>query len=296
MKFILYFICFNFSLAISGELKAQTYKPVLDSDTIQWNYLTDNHCGDCIYTSIIKVYGDTLINTEHYRNVYQKSTDYGEYNLIGFIREDTISGKMIMLSFSAQCQDVPCYVNTVYDMSLKKNDVLEFYSDLSTAYFQVSNIDTIEGRKIISFANNELSFIEGIGATRELTLEGFQNGLSELLCEFENGENFFHRKVLEFDTCYIPLNGTGIEIGSTDEFKVYPNPAGLDQNIQFKTIKSEKIQLKIYSITGSLLYSKEYKGSFAIAPNDFTKAKGLFIYHLNYSDSPLLRAGILIIN
>ena len=296
MKFILYFTCFSFGLAFSGKLKAQTYKPVLDSDTIQWNYLTDNHCGDCIYTSIIKVYGDTLINTEHYRNVYQISTDYGESNLIGFIREDTISGKMIMLSFSAQCQDVPCYVNTVYDMSLKKNDVLEFYSDWSTAYFQVSNVDTIEGRKIISFANNELSFIEGIGATRELTLEGFQNGLSELLCKFKNGENFFHRKVMEFDTCYIPIKGTGVEIGSTDEINVYPNPAGLDQNIQFKTIKSEKIHLKIFSISGTLLLSKVYGGSFTVAPGDFTKAKGLFIYHLNFSDSPILRNGILIIN
>jgi len=274
---------------------SQAYKPVLTVDTIQWNYLSDMGCGDCFYTAQTKAYGDTVLNELHYKLVYHKK-EYQNYELIGFIREDTVAGKLILLSYSYKCQDYPCYENTVYDMSLEVGDTLEFYSDWSTAYLKVTRIDTVEGKKTITFDGDNLAFIEGVGATRELTLFGFQNtGLSELLCKFHDGHIEFHRIVWEFDTCYVPFTGTGIEDKSTEVAEVFPNPADLNQTIKFESINNQDALLKIYSATGSLLFARDFTGSISITPGVFTEIGGIFIYQVQHLDSLSPRSGILII-
>ncbi len=266
-------------LLILVNLKAQDHIPVLDSDTIHWTYFSDIYCGDCIHTVKIWAYGDTTINDQQYRMLYLQRGSDGVIELAGFLQEDTVNSKMTMLSYSGQCQDVPCIENVIYDMNIGIEDTLEFYTGGSVQYLLVTNIDTIEKRKNIHFGD-DLTFIEGVGATRELTLDSF-HGLSEILCKFHNDQLYFHRQVWEFDTCYIPLTTVGIETKAIDEVVVYPNPTHLNQSIEIRSPFKQKTKLNIYSITGELLYSSEFQHSYKVSPNFFTNNKGVYIIHLN---------------
>jgi hypothetical protein len=280
-----------------SDLSAQDYLTVLDADTVQWNYLSDILCGDCIYTTEIMVYGDTLIDDQLYHQVLLRRDMMQEFELIGFIQEDPSAGKMTLLSYSSQCKDKPCVENTIYDMTLEIGDTLEFYSEGNTQDLKITKVDTVDERRVIYFEADNLAFIEGIGATRELTLIGFQNtGLSELLCKFHNDLIHFHRKVGEYDTCYVPLTGTGIEINSRYKAIIYPNPASIKHSIELRSTFNHKVLLSIYTTTGTLLFTKEFTGSILLNPHEFTQRGGMFIYRLKELDTSNTRQGLLMIH
>jgi len=258
----------------------QKYSPVLDSDTVQWNYLSDLRCADCLETVIFRSYGDTIYNDISYKKLFISYNQDPEEYFYGFLLEDTLLGQLQLRTYNYKCPEYPCDINIIYDMNLLPGDSIEIKDLYWADYSIVTDVDSSGDRRRILFENDGFELIEGIGTTRELNPKSYTtSGYSELLCKYNDGELIYTRRVLEYDTCNI-FRATVIEEIQNEVLKVYPNPASFDTPIQIKMPHFQKCQVEIYDINGVLVYSEEIHYRLVIPPTEFCSSPGAYIVRI----------------
>lgn len=251
--------------------------PVFSDDTVQWHYLSDTWCGDCLETITFNCFGDTAIDGSTYKKLTKKHGFSNQDELWGFIKEDTSNSQLTFLTYAYECQDTPCIRNIIYDLNLEIGDTLTTRSYYDSVFNIVTHIDTIDNRKQIWFENQGFGLIEGVGPTRELTIESYlTGGFSELLCKYHDSELVFSRRVLETDTCNIFLS-TLIEEQKEPEIVLFPNPVSLGQDFVLRGFEWQDAFIEIYTIRGVKVYSKRVTQSTTINPLEFEASKGLYI-------------------
>lgn len=258
MKKLILLIC----LFAGISAYSQPYQAVLGKDTTQWNYISDCFVSDLYYTVIFKAFGDTIINNISYRILTEKEYLNGSNSVYGYIREDTVSGRLWLLKDSVEYK--------LYDMSLKKNDTMFFTKD--SVILRVANIYIENNKKIIEF-DDETTLIEGIGSTINIYNYIEHCGISSLLCSFKDQIQTWHNK--QYNDCVLYLL-------KNDELS-YDQKYSVDiekDNIKICSDESIIHSIKIYNLNGSLLFSSEPNENNTIIPiKKFIK--GFYILIIN---------------
>ena len=178
--------------------------------------------------SFFKIYGDTIINSNHYKKVHYSKNGTNFYEKNEWIREDSLN--RIYLKQEYCKNEIP-----LYDFNLNKNDTFKRYDEdgYFIEYFIVISTDSIifngTKRKRIIFeklmSDSSEIWIEGIGGNlgvlyRHLNFNSPMLRIS-LICITKH-DSFIYRNPI-FADCNPPLT---IPHGSIIEkrVKIYPQP------------------------------------------------------------------------
>lgn len=216
---------------ISNKSFAQ-YQSVFGNDTTEWNgkygYIDVEH------SYSVKAYGDTVINNLHYKyvgsniNASQINPPIGTGQATGFIREDTITGRVWHIYNGEEI--------LLMDMSLSVGDTFTFHIILSSdnvPEFDISLIvDTVysfENRKYIGFdydylsstGSSKLLFIESVGAVNMFSYLPtiFYYSWCNITCVHRDGALVYG----DNNNCLSQGMGL-IDIEKDNKIKLYPNP------------------------------------------------------------------------
>ena len=284
------------------SLFSQNYTSIFGRDTTTWNIFEEGV--DFSGTTVIfKAYNDTLINTKFYKCLYRYENDA---ELIAFLREDTVAGKVWFLYKYAYPLDTLEIL--IMDLGLSINDtfpevdlVHKGISDIDTFFIKVIDIDTIMESKYIYFDvpfshphyEERLLFIEGVGPDRGiLPYEYIQ--MRYLLCSYKDGIQVYQHNSWYFrGLCYYD------EVMSLEEFKnnmslFFPNPLSSIGKLHFNNPKYSPHFLSIYSVSGKLLFTfTTYTDIFLIDADDFRN--GIYLYYI-FNEESMISKGKFIVN
>jgi hypothetical protein len=212
--------------------------------------------------------GDTLLNGTRYKIISTRSftptnpgpfappfTLSGYSSIAGFMREDTINRKVYTYE---NLGNGNANEQLTYDFALGIGDTI----DPTNYYFGTNIVDTIyhvnlENGSIVDFfsfgpgnlAGQYHYYIEGVGGAAGL--------LYPFTFQFENGSwmdavGNNNEKIICFN-CYITV--TSISGNNPENVNIFPNPA--NDNLMFLNNSTGKGELKIYTIKGQLLTTRE---------------------------------------
>ncbi|HYX07999.1 MAG TPA: T9SS type A sorting domain-containing protein [Bacteroidales bacterium] len=226
-------------LAIPWLVKAQ-YKTVFGDDTTQWNIIYT--IPDYFPINVYKAYDDTIIGNKSYLKVF-KSYQGSAYNLFGYLKEDTSSGKLWFRSMDDK-------ERLIMDLSLKKTDTFYFGFDDSLLY----TVDTIfyyNGKKHNSFngeSNDSIQFIEGIGPFNLFYFEYVSRPYNaQIRCMKKDNQlvymNSGYTSCQDIDV--------GINANKSEQPLIFPNPA--THSIKIKTRTGNPVSVEVFSSTGLLI-------------------------------------------
>ncbi len=238
---------------LGGTYEGTTYKYYLDADTIiDSNNYKKLDCYSQHHESEAVMGGGYI--TVYYPASILPSTK-------GYIREDTIN-KKIYFREPGDTSEV-----LLYDFDITIGDtVINWFYEFTETINIVSSIDSVEicgeyrKRFHISDSDNpgnpHTNIIEGIGAVTGL-LDGispFFESSASLLC-FTNNDCttvFPHEEdpapySPDFNCDFVYV---GIEEFENVSFNIYPNPASSILNIKINKSGSDKLFIKIYSLSG----------------------------------------------
>lgn len=309
-KLLLPILLFLTLLSISFKTKAQ-YESVLNDTSRYWNiYNLRFSLGIDIFSDSMYLGNNVTINNIVYKELIssEKQNFLRTNSVFGYLREDTVTGK---LWFLADTFSLPTVENLVYDLSLTKNDTFIVTEDgaFRKDTFLVDTSYVLGGRKNVNLRllgtdsfeiyhpaffpqthrYDSLKFIEGIGSTRgfdnrvnPIMLNGLQNA-NRLLCAFKGSQQIFqHQLQLPFlsmcDTINIPV-GIAEQEQFGQNLSISPNPTnGLltfqsNQNIQ---------QVQVFNISGQLVFSEEQSSSNQIDLSDLEK--GIYLVKILLED------------
>lgn len=235
------------------------------------------------YNDSIYFQGDTVINTQKYIKVYDKAfcdEPPGfiklEYNFLGFVREDTVQGKIWRLKIDSNIYSELL----IYDISLTLGDSFNIWGKS----YPVELDTTILGRKHIVISAHtfipssmKLEFIEGIGINCN-----FFNGTyfylepnwnyplgSFLTCAFESHylkyKNLTNSHAGQINVPFTSTSQCNVNcywIGSQNEIdnqlskvKIYPNPTNNELNIE--CYQNNDFTLSLFNISGQELFKQK---------------------------------------
>jgi hypothetical protein len=251
---LLLLLLFMLSLSASAQ-------PIF-SDDMLWSTIHENYSDDYSRTSYYtKIEGDTVISEKQYRMVLNSDDSLMvKWSLAGFLREE---GQKVF--YRTKEDDADCLL---YDFGCSVGDTLNLncWCPESETYFKVDSIKTVPvlgvNRKHIymSYLSNSstLIWIEGIGS-----MDGFLNsggpgncmtGFHEkLLCCFKNDEKIYETPGLG---CFLGSdNSNSVVDNQIDDqlFKIYPNPASSEINLQLNKNYISSYTCKIISINGTVI-------------------------------------------
>lgn len=267
---------------ISIQIKAQDFETICKIQSTSWN-AASGAC-DFIITDSTIIIGDTLYNGNTYFTLY--NFGYSENDSLGFLREDTVSGK---LWYRHSLNNPPEFL--IMDLSLQKNDIFTLcgFNDSIDIIVDTTYYDN-EGRKHVDFgfgildicgSVSQFEFIEGIGPTPGLFYQGdfyepYCN--SALLCCTKDGQQIFSNLIFN-NVCMI--NETGIrETPLNNNSTIYPNPTSHSFQVKFRNDNEDLYTLEIYSSTGQRVYSFQ-TNSDSINIDDRLSGSGLYFYKLS---------------
>ena len=257
----------NFKIAIVLLFFTTTgfaqYMPVYDADTTTFEINVLILGGSP--SAEIYVSGDTIINNQSYKKVWVDSEyDDGAIALVGFTREDASQGEIWFRRIADTSESL------VMDLSLEVGDT--FLLNQTNIYFcnnaqelLVTNIDTVEGRKTITFdcfaggsIQDSLTFIEGVGSNTTIFFQMF--GLTSEGSLFYANGGYSLCRMLKNDTIFYPEDGRelcdfyspAVDLNNSEKIIIFPNPATETINIEpIDQIKS----MYLYNLSGiQLLY------------------------------------------
>lgn len=253
---------------------AQNYESVFGKDTTQWNFVTDYGGADFIATVQFKAYGDTVIEGKEYRLLLE---DYIHgVQSFGFLREDTIQGKMWLKKLN----DTSEYL--IMDLNLKVNDTFLLRNsqwDDWNEKFVVKEISNTNA-KIVKLQGTtsfkDISFIEGIGVDYSFHIIEQSWIYYEFLCSYKDNNQTFNNPDLA--DCYIPFTVTDISDIATGQVRIYPIPTNDKLTIEINN--SQTNNCKIYNINGNLINEFKFNSSELII--DITNYQtGLYLIKIN---------------
>lgn len=291
--------------SLTTSLSAQEYHPFPTHDAVWREHVTmvfgsSNHLTQ-EYQNFIN--GDTLYLGNTYHKIYKTGSDNG-YNItdgdftntyvdeyVMSIRED--SSKRIYLLGDPEV--------LLYDFNLEIGDTLpQIFVDTVPAMwgtynvnnftYSVSDIDSVlvadvyHKRFKLVFDNNQgvAYLIEGIGATTGLKswfYGSYLNGYSsELVCFKQDNLDAYPNGT----SCELVVVGIN-EISSENQIRIFPNPSS--GVINFDNIPNEPLEMKIYNITGGIIYeTKEIQQKQSVDLSFLSK--GMYLIELIRKDEP----------
>lgn len=240
-------IFFILLITVSTICQGQPYESVFGSDTTYWNYLTDYYIADALETMKYKAYGDTLIEEQQYRILFEEYLS--GTNILGFVREDTMLGRMWFRG-SNSSEDI-----LIMDLNLCLNDTF-IIQNIDPQYedeeFIVAEIYTESDRKILELAPTGLTFIEGIGINQVFRIVENSGYYSELLCFFKDTNQLYQNP--RFESCDTTFC-TNIPVEKPGETIVFPNPANEFVSIHLENESSGLNKVVLYNINGAKMTS-----------------------------------------
>jgi hypothetical protein len=269
-------------------LFGQGYESIFGLDTTKWNitYIIP----DAGFTETLNAYTDTLIGEFKYKKLYINNENQG------YLREDTVSGKVWYLSWNEK-------EYLVMDMAKQKGDTFALISYYDTTYIKIDSVYEIGGRKTLltnyeldSYYENEIfRFIEGVGPTNGFFLASHFwtfPSISYLLCAYKDSELKYQTNLF-YGSCEI--NWVGLKSNNDNTgLIVYPNPTSSVVNFEFKYQSAKDYMLSIMDISGSVLISEEFIEN--VIRIDTRKFKtGLYIYQV-FNENVIIKTGKIIIN
>lgn len=229
---------------------SQAYESIFGQDSTQWNIA--NMYPDALFTETFIPQGDTIINGEMYKVI--QNTHYTNPPLyIGFLREDTIQGKVWFRSWLDTTERL------VMDLSLTVGDsVVLGENPITGHHVVVDSVFYLNNRKHIRLnhqhythlSDQPFMFIEG-----EVSTMGFYfydghlgSESSYLLCTHKDGLQTYNFA----DTCFVMSTATK-EIVAQLDFTVFPNPAEDFFNVEIKEEFTQNYTGQLINITGKIL-------------------------------------------
>lgn len=268
------------------------FMPVLDADSTTFEIGVE--VPDATVPAEIHISGDTIINDQVYKKVWVDSEfDDGSIELVGFTREDISEGKLWFKRVADMTESL------IMDLSLEVGDTFllneanycQYSPDIQDMF--VSNIDTVDGRKIIdldcfSTGYDSLRFIEGIGPNTTIFFQTFD--LTEIGSLFYFNYGYTLCRMLKNDTIFYPEDGMQlcdffsptIDFNQVENITIFPNPTTSIINIEpIEQIKS----ISLHNTSGVLLLSKK---------KDFTQVdisklpKGIYILKIKLKSGQII--------
>ena len=203
---------------------------------------------------------DTVVNGLTYKKIIYYNLSGPEWNLMGFLREDTTSGKAWYF------MNIDTNERLIVDMGLTLDDTFMIYSPFLTGAAIVDSVYTISGRKhirlniYVEFSNDtKLTFIEGIGTNAGIDYQTdyIDKSAAFLLCSHKNGSKVYQNSYPIFkDLCfYYQTMGINDVNNKSINFKIYPNPLTQNTIITFDNINNKLYRFIIYDIMGRKIRS-----------------------------------------
>ncbi len=262
----------------SFSVNAQSYHKML-ADSNRWNVGRD--WGNWS-TIIYKSWGDTMIDSFHYKFINKRQDVFSLGNL-KFIREDTVK-KQILCRVDKNSKDI-----VIYDFSLKVGDTINVpFSQGGFVRFKVESRTSLGSgdtfNLIVDSASTNIypinfTWIEGIGCTSSFVypFEGYNvdGYTSDLLCSYRNGIRTYSNP--NGHPCMFFL---GVEQSEKNEgqINIYPNPSNGKYSISFSEIFSGDVL--IYDMIGNLKYSGKASNSIKL-DLDLPVPSGIYLLKLN---------------
>jgi hypothetical protein len=280
-KFLLFVL-----VVMYGQSSAQ-YLPVVQQEGL-WSSVRI-HCnptGSSFSSVYFKFDGDTAIDQITYKKyIFSEDSDQQNWFLWGFFREDTISKKVYYRPV------LPDNEGLVYDFGVSPGDkvVIENFGYTSGAIqLSVLQVDTVfwggVARKQILLIDS-ISFqteiwVEGIGSLFGLlnagvSFQGAACGGEALLCYSENNNLVYHDPA--YSVCFFEYTSVPEEPESKSLI-LSPNP--VTDFAEFNLPDADVWVLRIYSLSGDCVFSKEFSGKHYPA-NLANLAKGYYIGTIN---------------
>lgn len=263
------------SISLYNSTFAQ-YESMLNDTSRYWKVYNYRFLlGVDIFADSINLGKDSVINNVTYTELQSQyhNITFGGLSSYGFLREDTITGKLWYLNTTSNPNPIEY---CVYDLNLAVNDTFVVSTDsllVERVYFQ-NNRKHIKLRLFSNpkyelsypglsqtFVYDTLLFVEGIGSTR-----GFDNRVNtsdpftglqssgRLLCAFQQNNQIFQHQlkpVVPFlddcDTFDLAVQLNELEL-NTQAVSIFPNPTNGKLRIS-SSIEMERIVL--YSVSGS---------------------------------------------
>lgn len=260
----LFFLLFLFCTA--GSL-AQGYQSLFGKQSTYWIFEQDPTVIWSVDTIFVEK--DTLINVEIYKKLIegQKRKD-----LVGFVREDTIAGKVWTLLYN---QFNVLEEKLLFDFSLNKGDT--FVNDQNFYPYQasLSVVDSVYYRNNLKhivfkeyydtqgwpYAYREpYVFIEGIGGNLGIEWKTPSFALSSLhylLCSYKDGVQTSYRNAKYNGSC-VRLNRVGLEEEKQPaQVTIYPNPFQDEFTLTVASANTQITKLNLTDITGKVMFVTE---------------------------------------
>lgn len=243
---------------------SQDYHPIV-KETNNWSVVSAGLgrflkvC--CVQTNHYRFEGDTTIQTTDYKKILLSTDSINQnWEIIGFIREDTIQKKVWL-------RDLENEEGLIYDFDLTLGKEVTLHNPFSndTVKYLVTQIDSVllqSGyRKVYKFGNEE-QWIEGIGSKDGIinSAVSWTGGFRELLCFSDSNDEYINPK---YQTCH----KTSFTPLITNQ---YIDTAIVDQEYSFQINTSEIFYYDSIYFVDSLPYGY----------NNMKLPDGL---HLNYS-------------
>lgn len=250
--------------AVSG----QSYKPMLVNGN-SWNVLYTQpyytfKCGQSYpntayqkETEVFKLSGDTVIAGKTYKRLVSSFDSLTLiWNLLGFIREDTLEQKVYFKESYNYSEET-----LLYNFQLKVNESISG----NFLYLTAQSIDSVlvgnSFSKRINFTNGN-KWIEGVGDLKgpfEAILPVTTCGTppnTNLLCVFNTNSLIYKNTATGLEKCsYWEILGVGTEpqIALID-YEIVPNP--VDSYLNIRTSNQQNYEVEILNIQGNIVLKK----------------------------------------
>ncbi len=288
-----------FLTIIVGTTSGQSYKSIFGHAQTSWNvaYFVPS---DWTFTDSLVVCNDTIINSYHYKSV--KGSPFSTHDLDGYIREDTITGRVWYLDKSIDHKEY-----LIMDLSLNVGDTFiinntPFPGDSISI---VDSIKYIDGNKVLYLTVNSivivspdyvLTFIEGIGPNAGIVYQHEQSLDYEtgtiLLCSYKDFVQVYaHSNPLFSGQCNVQSGGIEENMTENLRLKIFPNPSS--DKIQIELEGTMLYSLEIFDYTGKIISSKTniYSTSFDIDMTEYPS--GIYLLKVKGDDGKYVIGKVL---
>ncbi len=252
-----------FLLTIPFQSNAQKYRKMLGDSSVWFEV----HVFEGAVTTKNLIYGDSIVGGIHYKKLFFN----GGYNILAFVREDTLTQKIYL----KRSDSLNLLEKVLYDFSKKVGDSINIgdvygaplrIEDMDTGYI----IDSIKSRPMLSDSlryfyghslahnKNVVEWIECVGNPSGLFKSVYNFGMWNFTsCKFSDGIHQYKipKGITYYDqlldtTCYLYIDG-GINQIENNYFSIYPNPFTNKLTLEGKPLQNCKGE--VYDITGKLL-------------------------------------------
>lgn len=232
------------------------FNPIANGKKVSWivkNEIWDRAIMDTLYLS------DTIIinSNKYYKVIYSSERFHKNNNIVGYFREDTISGKAWFQGYLDSTEYL------IMDLSLKKGDSIYVKMVYGNKYAHIINDEIVAGRKVLTtdyhygggFISENLKFIEGVGPNASImyqidssTAEEINQEFGYLICKQYNDS----RLVYAWDTIdhECGLLWDNIDEVTYNQISIYPNP--VIETLSLKCSNKDYQTVIIYDALGTV--------------------------------------------